>query len=146
MAVPLSVPCCGSRVDGEVNSLCADGTGMGDADEGGRRAVKNLPSMDKHQDCDRLTCRVLLSNNQFLKIRLYCKIQKDNKGIRLCKVSFTSSIHQIQKRIAKTTIKIYRTIKVTFHSYAITNAYCQKVTLNETRLLFMYVSHNFFRS
>lgn len=61
-AVPLSGPSYGSRVDGEANSLCADGTGRDDADEDDRRAAGSLPSTDKRQDCDRLTCRALLSD------------------------------------------------------------------------------------
>lgn len=62
--VPLSGPSYGSRVDGEASSLCADGTGRDDADEDDRRAAGNPPSTDKRQDCDRLTCRVLLSDSR----------------------------------------------------------------------------------
>ena len=59
-AVPLWGPSCGSHVDGEVSSLYADGTGRDDADEDDRRAAGSPPSTDKHQDCDRPTCRALL--------------------------------------------------------------------------------------
>ncbi|KZC07801.1 hypothetical protein WN55_09882 [Dufourea novaeangliae] len=61
-AVPLSGPSGGSRADGGASSLCADGTGMDDADEDDRRAAGSPPSTDKRRDCDRLTCRALLSD------------------------------------------------------------------------------------
>lgn len=53
-----------SRVDGEASSLYADGTGRDDADEDDRRAAGSPPSTDKHQDCDRPTCRALLTTNE----------------------------------------------------------------------------------
>lgn len=64
-AAPSSNPCCGCCADGAASSPDADDTGRDDADADDRRAAKRSPSTGKRRGCDRLTCRVLLSSNQY---------------------------------------------------------------------------------
>lgn len=64
-AAPSSNPWCGCCADGAASSPDADDTGRDDADADDRRAAKRSPLTGKRRGCDRLTCRVLLSSNQY---------------------------------------------------------------------------------
>lgn len=81
-AAPSSNPWCGCCADGAVSSPDADDTGRDDADADDRRAAKRSPSTGKRRGCDRPTCRVLLSSNQYRRsIRKHVPLRKVSREL-----------------------------------------------------------------